>query len=661
MSKLTMTKQKLRGSPINGDSPLPSLSKLFVVQNDLKSNLPEDDSLRPGYGAVWSIYPYTQQDRYSRKLENIEVDTAVLENNFLKAVFLPGYGGRLWQLWDKETQRDLLYTNDVLRPSNLGLRNAWFSGGIEWNCGMAGHHPFTCDSMFTAAYEVGGEPVLRMYQWERIRNVTYQMDFSLPEGSRFLYARTRIFNPNKETVPMYWWSNTAVPEREGARLAVDAADAYVVNNGFIGREPFPTENSIDISYPMNTINQKDYFYYIPDDRRKYEGYIYNDGTGLIQASTSKLKGRKLFVWGQHPGSETWQSFLTEDAGPYVEIQAGLGRTQYGCVPMQPLGAIEFAEIYGFISIDAEKQSADYPIFKSAVEKALEKAKSVQLLEDWLADTTDSMGRNYVKAIKYGSGDAALENLLREHIGQGSLNEGLDFGEPESAQADFVHLLTYGYMPEHNKEYIPESFVSGKDWHALLETAANGQDCDNWLTWYHLGLVKLDECNRFSPQVEKNAYFGAVEALRHAAGLCCNGMVLYALAEALYFHGEADEAAACAEKACRMFGGDLSVAKETMRLLVSLKASRLALALYDSLPEDVKADERVEFWYAYALVYSDRCEEALDILGRPGFIMADFRESEQSINELWKEIIKRTGNKSLKLPKQLNFNSDLSIL
>jgi len=658
MSSLTMTKQLFRGSPLNGESPLPSLARISIMQNELQCMLPEHDPTFLGYGAIHTVYPYTQQDRYQRKLMDMEVELAILENDRLKAVFLPTYGGRLWQLWDKEKQCDLLYTNDVLRPSNLGLRNAWVSGGVEWNCGVIGHHPFTSAPMFTAAYEVDGMPVLRFYQWERIRNVTYQIDFSLPEGSPFLYARTRIHNPNKETVPMYWWSNTAVPEREGARIAVPGTESYVQKANFVSREPFPQQEGIDVSYPMNTISQRDYFYCLPDKDRKYEGYLYRDGSGLIQASTSRLQGRKLFVWGQRPGSETWQSFLTENAGSYVEIQAGLGQTQYGCVPMQPYGTWEFAEVYGSIAIDPNAQNADYPAFRSAVEASLEKALPAQHLEDWLTATTDSMGRSYIPAISYGGGDAALENLLRNATNQRTLNAGLDFGEIEERHADFEHLLTYGYMPHRDKDYVPSAFVSGGYWRDLLETAAKGPDRDNWLTWYHLGLVLMDENSKAPSHIRSEAGSGACAALRRAADLCANGPVLYALAEAYVCSGNTKEAAVCAVKSCRLFGGDLSVAKETLRLLVSLKASNLALALYDDLPKDIQADDRIQFWRASALVFLDRFEEALAIIQRPGYIMTDFREGEESINVLWNEIIRRSGRTDLALPEHLNFNAIL---
>ena len=90
-------------------------------------------------------------------------------------------GGKLWSLYDKVAGRELLFANPVARPAYLAVRNAWCSGGVEWNCGICGHTPLTCDTLFTATLTGDqGEPILRMYEYERIRGVVYQMDFSRP-------------------------------------------------------------------------------------------------------------------------------------------------------------------------------------------------------------------------------------------------------------------------------------------------------------------------------------------------------------------------------------------------------------------------------------------------------------------------------------------------
>src|SRR5438045_2296683 len=82
--------------------------------------------------------------------------------------------------------------------------------------------PLSRSPVFAAHVDTPQGPVLRLYEFERVRCVTYQIDFSLPDGSAFLFARVRISNPNDQTIPMYWWSNIAYPEKQGTRVIVPA-------------------------------------------------------------------------------------------------------------------------------------------------------------------------------------------------------------------------------------------------------------------------------------------------------------------------------------------------------------------------------------------------------------------------------------------------------
>ena len=50
----------------------------------------------------------------------------------------------------------------------------------------------------------------------------------------------------------------------------------------------------------------DYFYDLPDGRRRWIAALEEDGHGLVQTSTDLLRGRKLFVWGAGPGGRRWQ-------------------------------------------------------------------------------------------------------------------------------------------------------------------------------------------------------------------------------------------------------------------------------------------------------------------------------------------------------------------
>ena len=152
-AELRFETMKIKAAEKGAECSVPDLLGELILQNRLEFHLDEEDEIYEAYGRMPNAYPYRQYNTYTRDVAEKEIRTAVLENDHLKAVFLPEYGGRLWELWDKETGRNLLYTNDVLRFSNLAVRNAWFSGGVEWNIGVIGHTPLTADSMYTAKLE----------------------------------------------------------------------------------------------------------------------------------------------------------------------------------------------------------------------------------------------------------------------------------------------------------------------------------------------------------------------------------------------------------------------------------------------------------------------------------------------------------------------------
>src|SRR6185312_15830011 len=119
----------------------------------------------PDSGHEHSILPYRLQDQYDRQRSPRPFKSIVLENDHLRAVFLPELGGRLWSLIHKPTNRELLFVNPVFQPANLAVRDAWFSGGVEWNVSIIGHCPFTCASLFAArVMRDDGTPMLRMYE-----------------------------------------------------------------------------------------------------------------------------------------------------------------------------------------------------------------------------------------------------------------------------------------------------------------------------------------------------------------------------------------------------------------------------------------------------------------------------------------------------------------
>lgn len=623
---ITFEKRMVYTTPI-GESSLPDLVR--KENPHLKSRLDFYDELFAGYGHVASCFPYRQQDRYTRELTARETDVCVLENEFLRAEFLPGYGGRLWSLYDKKAQRELFYKSEVIRICNLAVRNAWFAGGVEWNCGVVGHSPMTVSPMHTVTYQTGdGLPVLRMYQFERIRRVVFQMDFYLKAA--LLFCRIKIINPHDHVVPMYWWSTAAVRSGEAARVVTRAESAYskeALFTGAIYKTGVPIHDGVDVTYPSRIPRITDYFWRVPDEARKYICAFDEEGRGVMQTSTDRLKGRKIFSWGMRPGAKRWQQFLAGDNedGSYFEMQAGLARTQYECLPMPPRSNWEWLEVYGAVSADKQKIHGSWSDAAAETERQIERLIPQKQLEEELIATRDTIGdRAAGRPVLSGGGFGALDLLLCDEKAYAHL----DFGQTGEEQSDWLHLLRHGFMPEKEPETPPSSWMNQPEWTELLEKAAANADQYNWYTHLHLGV-----CHLHSGLADK-----AEQHLSRSVTLKPSCWALCALAELARGRGDLDTYAALCHKATMLKPGDISVTVHGMRAQIEAGCHETALTLYASCSPEIRSLGRVRLYASLAYAALGRTEEAEELLlAGGGLIVPDIREGEVSVTDLWMQI------------------------
>ena len=164
-----------------------------------------------------------------------------------------------------------------------------------------------------------------LYEFERVRQVTYSIDAFLPEDSHQLYLAIEIVNTRDEEVPIYWWSNIAVTETPDVRVIVPAIKAFRWGyEGKLDKQSVPVTESdgFDLSYSMNAPYSLDLFFDIIPPQRPFIAAIDKDGKGLVQCSTSRLKGRKLFMWGTGAGGYRWQEHL---CSPGQSVPGNTGR------------------------------------------------------------------------------------------------------------------------------------------------------------------------------------------------------------------------------------------------------------------------------------------------------------------------------------------------
>ena len=642
MTVLKFEKIPLLCGELGEESSVPGIMRSSNVQNRTRFKLDEFDEIYEAYGQVPTAYPYRQQESYHRDLRETMVQAAILENDLMQAVFLPEYGGRLWKLYDKKNGRDVVYTNDCLRASNLAVRNAWFSGGVEWNCGIIGHTPFTMDRIFAASVTEGNTQILRMYAYERIRGVVYQMDFWLDEQMPALNCHMNIHNPGDQTVPMYWWTNIASPLYPGGRLLVPGSQAYSYGDGAVTKVQIPNPwPGVDVSHYETIPLSKDFFFILDPEAPRWISHVDRQGKGLLHLSTRRLQSRKLFVWGQTEGGRHWQEFLTREAGPYLEVQAGLGKTQYGCIPMAPHCTWQWSERFESADLSEEIQLAPFRQAAESISEEIRQRDPVSQVEAFGEKIRTLPGTVLFR----GTGDGALADRLRKTQGLPPMRPYLDFMSDDDRQTPFAELLDTGVL-QPPKEAMPRYDPWGEDWLQLLEASVRRQQGKNWYAYYCIGLL----------QWSQGRLDLAEKAVKKSLKLRETPCGLYAEAVFALQQGRKKTAVSAVLRAAQL-SQDTSLQKSAVRLLVQCGAWGEILELNQQLPIAFQQDPRIRLCCAQAHYALGEYEQSFSILtAGEGLVPEDVREGEISLGKIWYDHRQAMELKDRELPHVFNFNA-----
>jgi hypothetical protein len=586
------------------ENPLPPLRLLGDLHDDVDgTGLDEEMARNIGYGHVSSVLPYLLQDDYSRELVPRETTVAILENSYLRAMVLLDFGGRLWSLQDKVGGRELLYNNDRIQFGNLGLRNAWFPGGVEWNLGTTGHTALTCSPVHAASLEFpDGAPGLRICEWERMRELVYQVEFRLGPRSRRLAVDIKVTNPNAHAVPVYWWSNVAVASSPGTRVVVPSHSAFEFTYARrLRRVPVPGPAGADLSYPLAATRTADHFFELDPGRLPWIAAVDAAGVGLLQVSSRRLRGRKLFTWGNSSGGRRWQEFLTGSTESYFEVQGGLTRTQLEHVPLGPGASWSWTEVYGPVAVPADAVHGEW-------------ADAVECLDGGEPRADDDTQGEQVHA---GSGWGALESLRRE-VAREPPSSVIDRLFPRSNLGDdqeyWIALLETGTLPSGT----PRSYVVGRSWSGLLEAAA-----DSTASMLHRGVVRWSAGHREA----------AVEAWEAASALEPDSwLALRNLAAASGLTGAPGRSAEHYLRALDLMPDLPQLRVEAIEALIAAGRLPEAITLAQTAPPSSFVG-RFRFLEARAAVLHGDVGCAESILAG-GLEIADLREGEVSLSDLW---------------------------
>ncbi|MGW7099399.1 DUF5107 domain-containing protein [Streptomyces sp. NPDC054838] len=630
----------LPAAPLGPENPLPALrapAEVHVLDERARQGLPRDMARQIGYEPLRSLLPVRIRDGYGRARRRSDFEAVVIENAHLRVTVLPGLGGRIHSLLHLPTGRELLYRNPVFQPANFALNGAWFSGGVEWNIGATGHTTLSCAPLHAALVPApDGGVMVRLWEWERLRDLPFQVDLWLPQESEFLYVGVRVRNPHERTAPVYWWSNTAVPDDPGSRVLAPADEAW--HFGYersLRRIPVPDWEGADRTYPPRGAHPADYFYELPEGARPWIASLDAEGRGLVQTSTALLRGRKLFTWGAGDGGRRWQEWLTEPGtGGYAEIQAGLARTQLEHVRLEAGAEFSWLEAYGPLGADpAAVHGPDWAAARGAASAALEAALPAERVEAAYAAWRASADAEPGERLAAGSGWGALEVLCGGFKLPGTPFPEATLGE---AQAPWLELWRTGVFPAPRRVAPPGDTLVAPHWRDMLETAPADP-----LTEYHLGVA----------QWHAGDVAQAVRSWERGLALAPSRWpLLRCLAVADALAGDAERAAdryteAFEDLVQESRGGEPWRAAESAlgreALTALLAAGRLGAArsVWDRLRPALREHGRFRLLAARLLAAEGHLGAARRVF-EDGFEVPDLREGEETLEHVWSALTDR---------------------
>lgn len=609
-------------SNLGSPNPLPH----FAHQQPIQSKpTPPNRGLNPqesSRGFAWgtdSILPYQVLDLYDRAQAIGEINVLEISNGRLTAHVAPHLGGRLLSLRDEAAGRDLLFANPVFQPTNLGSLNAWFSGGVEWNGLIPGHSPVSCSAVFAGVVQTGRGPVLRVYEFDRIVEATWQIDLYLPANDDRLFVHGRIVNADAWEKEAYWWTNMAVPATPGMRVLspADYAIEHVLPGNQLERFPFPDPARFDGSYPERWVDATSVFFRKQEQQPLWIAALDAQGTGLAQVATPQMQGRKFFYFGTGSGGQQWMDFLSQpQRGNYVEIQSGITPTQNQRFALPAHSEVHWTEAYACVQLEPElAHQADY----QGACRAAGEVVQARIGHDELAEIDVFLRAVSIQALTQRLHIGASWGMRHEQLTQSALAQGLDFGvrTPMHGMDPWDELLHNGRFSAVSLDSVPTTWVMSPRWCAALEHSAALYG-STWLHALALGMAAQNRGDTAQARawVERSlALKPTWLAYRQSALLAPNACTR----EMAYM------------VAWRLPGAPAALAVEIVNTLLQTGRMNAARAFVDELPSDVRALERIHIAQAQLAAHA---QDWLLLARLLDHTFATVREGETLLDTLW---------------------------
>ena len=246
-----------------------------------------------------------------------------LESDTLKLTYVPEFGGRFMELYDKLNKREVFYKNDVVKPTGFNPRMNWPQEGIELT-GPFDIHSLTLKSdpfwSSTVVKHDDGSVSIMLGEVDPFYGMNVTLTATLYPGVHGLQISVFCFNPNTSRMPQMFWTNAAFPLTKETQFLYPMSRTVGHNTGEV--TDWPMYHGVDYSWDRNNMNMLGVFGI--DAYDNYGGaYMYDQDYGVFRyADRRVVQGMKMWTWGHGRDSAATERSYTDKAGPYYEAQSG---------------------------------------------------------------------------------------------------------------------------------------------------------------------------------------------------------------------------------------------------------------------------------------------------------------------------------------------------
>ena len=240
----------------------------------------------------------------------------VLENEFLRVEIMPELGGRVYSLYDKRIEREILFSNPVVKPVRILPIWGFISGGIEFNFPIA-HSPTSVAEVGCKTGQIGDYGFVRVGEREARTGMEWVVELGLLESAPVLIQRTALRNHSGGDHPWMLWSVGAVRSTQQTEFVHPPHRVLVHDNRLLEMD-WPGDG---LNWDRN-FRQMTALFWKPGGSPHFGVFHHDMGFGLMHlAELAQLPGKKVWTYGHGP-HRRWGEATTIGGFSYAEIESG---------------------------------------------------------------------------------------------------------------------------------------------------------------------------------------------------------------------------------------------------------------------------------------------------------------------------------------------------